>query len=257
MQMLTPFGVTLREWRARRRMSQLDLAGEAGVSARHVAFLETGRAQPSRMMVGQLMDALDVPLRDRNVLLAAAGFAPVHSKLALDDLSLAPLVAGLERILDRHAPYPALMLDRDWNVLSTNATAALMLQLVGGEASERNLLTRLFNSVQTPLVIENWPVLAAEFLSRLKAEALKSSDRTMLERVMFLRAQSGLEDGVLTDHNPALSVIMRLPDGRRISLYSVVGHFSGARDITAADVWVELFFPADQSSKDVLDGLAA
>src|SRR5215217_3375532 len=124
-----PLGGLLKDWRQRRRMSQLDLALEAGVSARHLSFLETGRSKPSREMVIHLSEQLDVPLRDRNQLLLAAGFAPAYTEQPLDAPEMAPVRDALERILKGHEPYPAVVVDRWWELVAANASVALFTGL--------------------------------------------------------------------------------------------------------------------------------
>jgi transcriptional regulator with XRE-family HTH domain len=126
-------GEHLREWRARRRMSQLELALEAGISTRHLSFLETGRAQPSRDMVLHLAERLDVPLRERNVLLAAAGYAPIFGERSLGDPALAAARAAIDLVLAAHEPYPAIAVDRHWNLVSANLAVQLLLR--GSRAS--------------------------------------------------------------------------------------------------------------------------
>ena len=129
-----PFGTQLREWRQRRRLSQLDLSVDAEVSTRHLSFVETGRAMPSREMVLRLADRLEVPLRERNRLLTAAGFAPMYAERPLDDPALAAARDAVERILKAHEPFPALAVDRHWNLMFHNAAAAALLRM--GVASE-------------------------------------------------------------------------------------------------------------------------
>ena len=126
-------GEHLREWRARRRMSQLELALDAGISTRHLSFLETGRAQPSRDMVLHLAERLDVPLRERNVFLAAAGYAPIFGERSLDDPALAAALAAIDLVLAAHEPYPAIAVDRHWNLVSANLAVQLLLRGVARE----------------------------------------------------------------------------------------------------------------------------
>jgi transcriptional regulator with XRE-family HTH domain len=255
------FGTALRDWRSRRRISQLDLALEAGISARHLAFLETGRAKPSRAMVAQLSEALDVPIQSRNDLLLTAGFAPQFSAAKLDDDLLAPLRKGLDRLLDQHAPFPGMLLDRHWNIVKANKTAAMLLELLALDAPEPNLLTRLSTSPRTPEVIENWPSLANEFLARLKAEALRSGDTDLDKRLEQFRkripAYSPDDESAAQNaaSDPLLYVRVKLPNGAKLSLFSAVGQFSAARDITAADLRIELFFPADPTSEHILQNI--
>jgi transcriptional regulator with XRE-family HTH domain len=248
------FGQILKDWRSRRRMSQLDLALDAGVSARHLAFLETGRAKPSRMMVDQLIEALEVPHRERNDFLLTAGFAPAYSKLAYDDPSLGQVRKGLDRLLDSHAPWPALMLDRDWNVVKANRTAAMLLDLIGGDEGEPNLLMRLAAAPRVGEVIENWPAVAMEFARRLRSEALQFSDMTLLKRVDAFQAQV-LKDSahVFDTVGPLLNMTVRVGEGTRLSLFSILGQFTSALDVTAAELRVELFFPSDEATRNFLE----
>jgi transcriptional regulator with XRE-family HTH domain len=232
-------------------MSQLDLALAAEISSRHLAFLETGRAQPSRIMVGQLSETLDVPLQARNDLLLAAGFAPAHTEHTLDHAALVPLSAGLDRLLTRHEPYPGILLDRYLTVLKANRTAALLFDAIGGDASDMNLLTRLANNPHTGEVIENWPAIAAEFLSRLRAEVLRTSDAKLGQRLDAFAARVPAAPSY-GNENPFLCMRIRLPDGTRLALFSAIGQFSAARDITAADLRIELFFPADAETEKFL-----
>jgi transcriptional regulator with XRE-family HTH domain len=252
------FGTTLRDWRARRRLSQLDLALEADISTRHLAFLETGRANPSRSMVDQLIAALDVPVRSRNEFLLTAGFAPQFTEFELNDAALTPLRQGLDRLLERHEPYPGLLLDRHWNVVKANRTAAMMLEMLSPASTDPNLLTRLAESPRTAEVIENWPSLAAEFAARLRADVLRSGDAAMAQRLEAFRqsvpAVPAPADQSL-ENDPFLCLRMRLPNGVRLALFSAIGQFSAARDITAADLRIELFFPADAATEQVLQAL--
>ena len=132
-----PLGGLLRDWRQRRRLSQLDLALEAGVSARHLSFLETGRSKPSREMVLHLAELLDVPLRDRNQLLLAAGFAPAYPERGIDAAEMAPVRDAIRLVLDGHEPYPALVVDRWWNLVAANVSIALFTEDVARSCSSR------------------------------------------------------------------------------------------------------------------------
>jgi transcriptional regulator with XRE-family HTH domain len=251
------FGEILKDWRGRRRMSQLDLALDAGVSARHVAFLETGRSRPSRSMVDQLIAALEVPHRARNDLLVTAGFAPAYTRRDLDDPSFSQVRDGLDRLMANHEPWPALMLDRDWNIVKANSTSALMLDLIGGDASDNNLLTRLANAPRVSEVIENWTAVAAEFASRLKSEALQLADAALLKRATdFL--STVLKSGDQPNGppmSPLFTISLKLPDGDRLQLFSILGQFSSAFDVTAAELRLELFFPADEATRTFLEKL--
>lgn len=249
------FGNALREWRKRRRVSQLELALDAGVSARHVAFMETGRSKPSQAMVEQLIVALDVPHRDRNDLLLAAGFAPSYARTAIDHPRMAVLREGLADLMRKHDPSPALLLDWQWNLVDQNRAAGLLLKLVGGDELEINLLQRLAGSPVVSDVIENWPDVAAEFVARLRQEALRHADNGLMQRVEHFRQQV-LGDSVGNNPEPSsdplFNMRIRLKDGTRLSFYSVIGQFTSARDVTAAELRLELFFPADDATKQFL-----
>src|SRR5439155_12203745 len=142
----TTFGSLLRDWRQRRRLTQLDLGIQADVSARHLSFLETGRSRPSRDMVLLLAEELDVPLRGRNELMMAAGYAPAYGEHSLDDDELADVRRSLNRILDGHAPYPAVLVDGSWNLVGANRAAALLTDLV-----DPALLTPPVNALRASL----------------------------------------------------------------------------------------------------------
>src|SRR4051794_13761776 len=131
-----PVGDLLREWRTRRRLSQLDLALDAEISTRHLSFLETGRARPSRDMVLRLAEQLEVPLRERNDLLSAAGFAPAFYERSLDDPALAPARMAVDLVLKGHEPFPAFAVDRRWNLVATNAAAAGLMSDLAPELTE-------------------------------------------------------------------------------------------------------------------------
>jgi transcriptional regulator with XRE-family HTH domain len=157
------FGDVLRDWRRRRRLSQLDLGLEAEVSARHLSFLETGRAKPSRVMVDRLADGLDMPLDARNALLVAAGFAPRYRAGRWEDEALAPARQAFERVMAGHAPYPAILFDRHWTALDANAAGWLLL---GGPGEGINLIERLIEDETLRAQVLNWaevgPFMRAE-----------------------------------------------------------------------------------------------
>ena len=254
----TTFGSTLREWRGRRRLSQLHLALRANISARHLAFLETGRANPSRTMVAQLIEALEVPIRSQNEFLLTAGFAPHCSEFNLSDDALKPLRNGLNRLMERHSPYPALLLDRVWNVVDANRTANMILDVLRADAGDTNVLRILANSPRTAEFIENWPTLAATFVKRLKTEVLHNRDVELEELLReFCAAPNFPTENSLdeSDGSPLLLLRVRIPNGPRLALFSAIGQFGTASDVTIADLRLELFFPADAESELLLHQL--
>jgi len=250
------FGVLLRQWRGRRRLSQLDLALEAGVSARHVSFVETGRARPSRAMVLRLAEQLDVPLRERNPLLLAAGHAPAYSMRTLDDESMAPVRAALDLILEGYQPFPALAVDGGWNLVAANATLSL---LVGDVADE--LLVPPVNVLRLSLHpgglagrIVNLAQWRGHLLDRLAREAALTgaADLAALHRELL-----DYPGGIEHRHSPGLAVPLRLrAGGRELAFLSTVTTFGTAVDITLAELSIEAFLPADRATAEAVRALA-
>ena len=247
------FGRLLKDWRQRRRMSQLDLALEAEVSARHISFLETGRSAPSREMIHRLADGLELPLEITNSFLGSAGFSPAFRASGWDSEALAPLRAGLTRLMQAHAPYPALLLDRHFNVLDANATGALFLQ--GRTPSpDTNLIDILLSDPAARAPILNWDEMAPAMLTRLQAESRHAGGDEVLDG--FAERLAGLID--VNSHNsvpntPCLTVRYALGEGVEMTLFSTVMEVSSAFDITIGDLRLELFFPADDASRALLD----
>ena len=181
------FGEQLKEWRALRRVSQLALALEANVSARHISFLESGRASPSRQMVQQLARTLDVPLRGRNSLLQAAGFAAAYPETPLDDAALEPIRAAIGWMLDKHMPYPAMVFDRYWNLRGSNPVAATLFGLPDSKEPV-NILEMIVGNPAATERFENWPEIVRHMAARLKLEVEASGGDPKL--VAFARPAS-------------------------------------------------------------------
>src|SRR5262245_17917098 len=182
------FGELLRSWRMARRASQLELGMEAGVSARHISFIETGRAKPSHEMVITLATVLDVPLRERNLLLHAAGYAPLYSETSLDDPQLAQVRRALELILEQQEPFGAVVFDRHWDIVMVNAAYVRFTSLLFGSGAKPavplkvispprpNLLHKLFDPAGWRPFIKNWDVVARSLLSRVTGERVLEGD---------------------------------------------------------------------------------
>lgn len=258
----TGFGPMLREWRRARGASQLDLALACGLSQRHLSFLESGRSRPSRGMVLHLASALDVPLRQQNAMLLAAGFAPLYRNRGLDDPDMKAIKHALAQALRQQEPYPALVVDGAYNVLRANAALGrLMAFLLGPEVAAAAAGSRL-NSVDLALqpdglrpFIENWEEVAAWSIRRLRAEAMveKSGKEAaaLLSRVLALpgvaeAAQAASPDG---DYPPTLVVRLR-KDDIRIALFSMIATMGTPLDVSLQDLRLELFFPADEASAE-------
>jgi transcriptional regulator with XRE-family HTH domain len=253
-----PVGSLLRQWRERRRLSQLDLALKAGVSARHISFVETGRAQPSREMLLHLAAELDVPLRERNPMLLAAGYAPAYSSRTLDDDEMAPVRAALELILDGYQPYPALAVDRGWNLVSANASATLLTRL----AESTELLDPPINVLRLSLHprglagrILNLAEWRGHVLDRLAREVAATDDRDLARLHRELLAYPG---GIEHGPGPELAVPLRLRlADQELAFLSTVTTFGTAVDITLAELSIEAFLPADTSTAEALRALTS
>src|SRR5215207_6479118 len=244
-------GPLLREWRQRRRLSQLDLALEAGVSTRHLSFIETGRSRPSADMVLHLAEQLDVPLRDRNQLLLAAGYAPAYGQRDLDAPEMGPVRAALERVLEGHAPNPALVVDRHWGLVAANAGIA---PLIAGAAPHLleppvNVLRLSLHPEGVAPRIANLAEWRAHLLDRLGREAVSSGDPALAALHEELAAYPGAERPAPA-HDLAAGAIavplrLRHRDGE-LSFISTVTTFGTAIDLTVAELSIESFFPADE-----------
>ncbi len=252
-------GEMLREWRNRRGMSQLDLALEAGVSARHLSFVETGRSQPSREMVLTLAEHLQVPLREQNALLLAAGYAPVFSETSLEKEEMEPVRRALNAILTGHEPYPAVIVDREWEIVASNAPAQMLLEGVAEEllAPPLNALRITLHPDGLAPRIANFPEWSEHLLTRLHRQALLSQDPALAELERELLTYPGVEraSGVA---EPAKMLFvplqLRLPSGAELSLFSTLATFGTALDITLEELSIESFFPADQATDSYLRG---
>ncbi|MGH2686513.1 MAG: helix-turn-helix domain-containing protein, partial [Actinomycetota bacterium] len=251
-------GTLLRDWRQRRRMSQLDLAGEAAVSARHLSFVETGRSKPSRELILHLAQHLDVPLRERNALLLAGGYAPVYAEHKLDDEAMAPVREALDRVLASHEPYPAIVVDRRWNIVSTNQTA---LTLMGANVAPE-LLVPPINGLRISLhpeglarFITNLGEYSAHVLHRLHQQAVLSQDPEVAALYDELRGYPGVEETSPAVFEPAALIFTTLRlrlDGQDLAFFSTLATFGTALDVTLAELSIESFFPADPETEAAL-----
>jgi transcriptional regulator with XRE-family HTH domain len=252
-------GELLREWRKERRMSQLDVALEAGVSARHLSFVETGRAKPSREMVLMLAEHLEVPLREQNALLLAAGYAPAFSEMDLEDEQMRPVRDALDAILKGHEPYPAVIVDREWEIVASNSPAAVLLEGVSEEliAPPANALRITLHPDGMAPRILNFPEWSGHLLTRLHRQALLSQDSALAELERELLGYPGVEQASgLAEPEEMLFVPLRLrlPNGAVLSMFSTIATFGTALDITLEELSIESFFPADEATKDYLRG---
>jgi transcriptional regulator with XRE-family HTH domain len=253
-------GDLLRDWRRRRRLSQLELSNEAGISTRHLSFLETGRSRPSRDMILRLTERLDVPLRERNGLLMAAGFAPVYRERSIDAPEMRPARQALNKVLDGHEPYPALVVDRGWNLLMANNAAMLFLENVPEELVRPpvNVHRLALHPRGLAARVVNLPEVRAHLVARMARLVALTGDEELKALHEETKAYGGGEDDV--PHEPAHDIVLptRLRYGDRVlSFFSTVTTFGTAADVTLAELAIEAFFPADDETADYLRTRAA
>ena len=250
------FGATLKEWRGRRRMSQLDLGLSANVSARHISFLETGRSNPSRSMVRLLCDSLELPHGARNAFLTSAGFAPAYRRRDLRDPDMAHVRAAVDWTLERHDPYPALALDRHWNVVRVNRTAALLLSGVGLAEGDSLLQALLDRERMAPMLV-NWAEVVEHMIVRLRTESAHLGGDPVLDAAI----EKLQDDPDLTPRTDETRLPVLIPARYRVadvvlSLFSTIAQFGTAEDIALAELKIELMFPEDEATRAVLFSLA-
>ena len=250
----------LREWRQRRRKSQLALACEADISTRHLSFIETGRAQPSREMVLHLAERLDVPLRDRNVLLTAAGFAPSFSARSLDDPSLSAARGAVDWILTAHEPYPALALDAHWNLLASNRAVPPLLAGVDAALLKPpvNVMRLTLHPDGLAPRIANLAEWRAHLLARLQRQIDATADPVLIDLMAELRGfptpiGAGKAGADAAAEHARVAVPFKLVTERGLlSFMSTTTVFGTPVDITLAELALESFFPADALTAEML-----
>lgn len=254
------FGTSLKQWRGRRRMSQMDLGLSANISARHISFLETGRSRPSQSMVMMLCDTLDMPVSARNAFLMSAGFAPVYKKRDLSSDDMTHIRAAVSWTLQNHDPYPAFALDRHWNVVKTNRAAALMLGGAGlSEGS--NLLEALLDDEVMGQVIENHAEVLRAMYIRLRTENEHLGGDEVLDEAIEGIGQKleMLDDGqnILKDgEGPAVIPAVYKMGDQRMSFFSTIAQFGSTEDIALSELKIEMLFPTDEATKKMLEAMA-
>ncbi len=254
-----PVGDLLREWRQRRRWSQLDLASEAEISTRHLSFLETGRSQPSRDMVLHLAERLDIPLRERNLLLVAAGFAPVFPERPLQDPALEAARKAVDLVLAGHEPYPALAVDRHWQLVAANAAATRLM--AGADAAllrpPVNVLRLSLHPKGIAPRIANYHEWRAHLLARLRRQVDLTADAVLtalLAELTAFPAPPGAKPArPIRNGDQSVVVPFQLAtDAGVLSFVSTTTVFGTPLDITLSELALESFFPADAATADAL-----
>jgi transcriptional regulator with XRE-family HTH domain len=245
-----PVGELLRQWRERRRLSQLDLALQAGISTRHLSFVETGRSRPSRGMLLRLAEQLELPLRERNQLLLAGGYAPVYGQASLDAPEMAGVRAALRQVLAGHEPYPAVVVDRAWNLVDANASVAMFVGQVSPEllAPPANVLRLSLHPGGMATRIANLGEWRAHLLGRLRRQVALTGDPELAELHRELRAYPCDQPEPEVEIPGAGDVVvpLRIRHGdRELSFLSIMASFGTPLDVTVAELAIESFFPAD------------
>jgi transcriptional regulator with XRE-family HTH domain len=264
--MPTGFGSRLRWWRERRGISQLDLAGAAGTSQRHISFLESGRTRPSREMVLRLAAALDVPLRQHNALLLAAGFAPAWRESDLAAPELAMVNQALDHMLAQQEPFPAVVVDRRWNVLRANAGAgwltAFLTEPLPAPASPGpvNLAEWLMSPDGLRPFLVNWPEVAIYFLRGVQADAgADGSQETadLLRRLLAYPGVPALSRTPALEELPSPVLAMHFRKGQTsLRLFTTIATLGTPQDVTVQELRIECFFPADEATSQIFKGWA-
>jgi len=266
------FGALLRRWRGHRGLSQLALSLDAGVSTRHLSWLEAGKAQPSRAMVLRLGTRLDLPLRERNALLVAAGYAPLYAERALADPALAPARAALQRLLDAHEPSPALAVDRHWNLVAHNRLVPLLLTRVAPALATPpvNVLRVSLHPQGLAPMVDNLPAWRAYVLYRLARQVAATDDHELAQLLAELQAlpppagraawatAAETEDADAANPTPDLAVPLALntPHGT-LRFLTTLTVFGAPRDVTLSELAVETLLPADEATAAALRDLLA
>ena len=267
------FGELLRSWRLTRRASQLELGMEAGVSARHISFIETGRANPSQEMVIVLATVLDVPLRERNLLLHAAGYAPLYSETSLDDPQMAQVRRALELILENQEPFGAVVFDRHWDIVMVNAAYVRFTSLLLGTSQNAaaplrvispprpNLLHMLFDPAGWRPFITNWDVVARSLISRVHREIVLERDPATHELLSAILAYPGVpkrwsEPNFESPQDVIIPIEMRFGD-QTLRFISTIATLGSPHDITLQELRIETFHPADEATADIARSVAA
>nr|WKF61899.1 hypothetical protein HUO10_006431 [Paraburkholderia busanensis] len=255
-------GALLRHWRDMRGVSQLDLSFNAGVSQRHISFIESGRSVPSRQMVLDIAQTLDVPLRERNTLLLAAGYAPVYADTAWNAAEMQSVTKALDRMLRQHEPFPAIVMDRYWNVLMTNASAPRFFNCfidMAARKGPRNMLHLIFDPDGMRPFVAEWQTVADSLIQRVHRESVgRVIDDTTRELLDALRAYPDvavdLSSGRASNTDPASTSMPVIPigfikNGRVLKYFSMVASVGTPQTIAAQELRIECMFPADDETE--------
>ncbi len=249
--MAESFGTLLKHWRGERRMSQMELGLSANVSARHISFLESGRAKPSKTMIIQLSETLNVPRGSRNALLTAAGFAQAYAARNLEDDELRFVREAMDWTLERHCPYPAIAFDRHWRLVRMNTVSQALLGSLGLSVGD-SLLDAFVDNGPFMSVLENRDEIASHLVTRLRTESAFYGGDEVLDAAADRLLESLADEPVDSDDPPAIISARYVTDGVTLSLFTTISSFGSTEDIALADLKIELMFPADDFTRDAL-----
>ena len=255
-------GALLREWRAARRLSQLELALDAGVSSRHLSYVETGKAQPSREMLAVLADALEMPLRERNALLVAGGFTPEYAETPLTTPALAPVRRAIDLILEHQEPYPAFVINRRWDILQANRAAARIGNYLGVVSVHNNMIRQLCDPSDLRAHVTNWEEVAGDLIRHLHDEiAAHRSDAEMRalldEALRYPGVPARWRTRELGTIPPPLLTTEFLKNGERLRFFATLTTFGTPRDVTLEELRIECSFPIDDVTAERCRALAS
>lgn len=259
---MSTVGPLLSEYRKMNRLSQLELSLRADVSSRHISFIETGRTNPSRSMLLRLADVLNLQLKDSNLLLHSGGFAATYSELDLDSSEMEPVRRALNLILENHNPYPALVVDGNWNVLLANKSQLLLSAQIldkNQQLPTRNLLEALFRPDGYRPYIANWDAVASHLLRRLRKQVLayaKPELDALYRRLLEMSPpENWQQPGAAPADGPMLTLDYVMA-GQTLSLFTTLSQFGTALDIGMQELMIESYFPANQASRQFFDRLS-
>ncbi|MCB8879453.1 helix-turn-helix transcriptional regulator [Acidisoma cellulosilytica] len=248
-------GALLRTWREVRGKSQLDLALDTGVSQRHISFIESGRSSPSRQKLTEIAEGLDIPLRERNALLLAAGYAPIYSQSGLDAPEMASITTVLRRVLRQHEPFPAVVMDRYWNVVMTNDAAPRFFGTfidMDARPKPRNLLHLMFDPDGMRPFIADWESVSQSLLARVYRESIgRVLDEKTKALLAALRAYADVGQETLLSPSPVLPMVPIgfVQDKRVLNYFSMITTVGTPQTIAAEELRIECMYPADEATE--------
>jgi len=257
---MSEFGLSIKRWRKNRGFSQLELSLQANISSKHISFLENGRSKPSREMVIQLANALEIPLGERNILLSLSGFAEAYSRMKIEQAEMESVRYALGLMLNNHAPYPAVVLDWDWNIIMANAPQQkltdLLIQYQPNFPKTNNVMELLFDPNGYRPFIKNWQEIACLLLQRLQLERRMHQDRRsdLIDKLLAYPdvPTSWKYTPVVTNSAPMIHLELVIGE-LKLKMFSTLASFGTAIDITMQELTIEQYFAVDEITKDFFE----